>query len=371
MSTNLKARAWIEVQAHALRENYTRIAETVGPDIRILPMVKANAYGFGVAEVVECLGSLDPWGFGVATVQEGVSLREIGVQRPVVVCSPVPTSEIPRAVAANLELAISSLAALHRTEAAARAVSCLVGVHVEVDTGLGRSGFDWRAAECWLPTISEKRAHTRWAGCYTHLHSADVDAASIDRQWERLSEVLAQASDAPDGLMVHVLNSAGIFRAPRLANALVRPGIFLYGGEIGAELPTPASVVSVHARVVHIREVSAGTTLGYGVTYQAGGPERWATLSIGYADGLPRSLGERGSALIGGKRVPILGRISMDVTVVDITDVPEVIEGAVATLIGRDGDEVITVEDVAAMAGTINYEILVGLTPRLPRVWCP
>ena len=369
MSTNLEARAWIQVRADALRHNYTRLREAVGPEARVLPMVKANAYGLGVEEVVSCLDPLDPWGFGVATVPEGVTLREWGVERPIVICSPTPMSSIDAAIEADLQLSVSSLRVLERIDQVARAASRVASIHVDVDTGMGRSGFDWRAAEEWLPAVAAPRDHVRWVGCYTHLHSADADGDSVEAQWLRLSDVLDRLDGVQDDLMVHVLNSAGAFRAPEHAKALVRPGIFLYGGEVGDGQPVPQPVVSIHAMVVHTRDVEAGTTLGYGATHSATGPRRWATLSIGYGDGLPRALGNRGSALLHGVRVPIIGRISMDVTVVDITDVPEVIEGDVATLIGCDGGEIITLDDMALTAGTISYEILTGLTPRLPRTW--
>ncbi len=160
-----------------------------------------------------------------------------------------------------------------------------------------------------------------------------------------------------------------MFRAPERAHALVRPGIFLYGGEVGEGQPKPQPVVSVRARVVHVRTAAEGSTLGYGATYRARGPERWATLAIGYGDGIPRALGNRGAALIAGRRVPVIGRISMDLTVVHITDLPDVEVGDVATLLGADGDEAITVDEVAREAGTISYEILTGLTRRLPRIW--
>ena len=201
------------------------------------------------------------------------------------------------------------------------------------------------------------------------LHSADEDELSVHNQWSRLQEVLAQLKNPPDGLMVHLLNSSGLFRTPDYAAAAVRPGIFLYGGEVGVDQPSPVPLVSLHARVIHVGEVSEGYTLGYGATYRADGPERWATLGIGYGDGLPRSLGNRGSAFLGGVRVPIIGRISMDMTVVNITDVPKVAVGDIATLIGANGQERITVDDVAELAGTISYEVLTGFTDRLPRVW--
>jgi alanine racemase len=234
---------------------------------------------------------------------------------------------------------------------------------------MGRSGFDWRVAERWLPTISAVDPRLRWSGIYTHLHSADDDPASVDPQARRLAEVLARVADPPADLLVHVLNSAGVFRAPAHTHALVRPGIFLYGGRVGDGQPVPEAVASVHARVVHLRDATPGTTLGYGATYAAQADERWATLSIGYGDGLPRALGNKGSAIVDGVRCPIIGRISMDVTVVNITGAPGASEGSVATFIGTDGGDTITVDDVAGEVGSISYEVLTGLTPRLPRVW--
>jgi alanine racemase len=369
MSTNPKARAWMQIEADALRSNYARIGEAVGPGTRMLPMVKANAYGLGVTEVVSCLEPLEPWGYGVATVSEGLALRARGIDRPIVVCSPSPSGEMEAAVEARLQLSISSSDALDSLSAAAKAVGDVAAWHLDVDTGMGRSGFDWRCADSWLDDVERPTEGLRWAGAYTHLHSADECEQSVREQWARFMSVMDRIESPPADLVVHVLNSAGVFRAPEYAQAIARPGIFLYGGGVGEEQPEPEPVVSVHARVVHVREASEGTTLGYGSTYTAGGSERWGTLAIGYGDGLPRALSNRGSAIVGGVRVPIIGRISMDVAVVDVSGVANVREGAVATLIGSGGGERITLDEVAAQAGTISYEVLTGLTGRLPRVW--
>jgi alanine racemase len=368
MSTDVKTRAWMEIRADALRRNLARVQDAVGHATRVLPMVKADAYGTGIAGAVAALGPAHPWGFGVATVDEGVSLRALGVATPVLVLSPVPPGQIGAAVAAGLTLSVSSgstLEALAR-EARGRAAD----FHLEVDTGMGRAGFSWREVGRWAPLAhAAASSGARWAGCYTHLHSADVDRASVDEQWQRFQAVLAEASPPRVDFLVHVLNSSGCMRCPEYALDLVRPGIFLYGGAVGADLPAPEAVASVRARVVHTRSAPVGTTLGYGSTYVSGGDERWATVSIGYGDGLPRGLGNRGHALVRGGRVPIVGRISMDVTVVDITGVSGVSPGDVVTFVGSDGRERISLDEVAATVGTISYEILTGFTARLTRVW--
>jgi alanine racemase len=370
MSTNPQARAWLHVRADALRRNYRRVQGAVGGAARVIPMVKADAYGLGVGEVVRALAPEGAWGWGVATLEEGLELRRLGVRAPVIVFPPLPPDLLEPAVAAELHVCVSSLETLEALIAVSRSLDVEPAIHVDIDTGMGRTGFDWRAAAAWAPKVVEAaRRDLRWVGVFTHLHSADEGAESVREQRGRFEEAMAQLPDRPAGLLVHVLNSAGAFRLPEHAEAAVRPGIFLYGGEVGSGQPRPEPVVSLHARVVHVRDAPPGTTVGYGATYRAARAERWATLSIGYADGLPRSLGNRGSALLRGRRVRIIGRISMDMTVVDISDLPGVRVGDVATLLGEEGRETITVDEVAGLAGTISYEILVGFTRRLPRVW--
>ncbi|MEX2467950.1 MAG: alanine racemase [Gemmatimonadota bacterium] len=372
MSTNPEVRAWLDVDAGALLSNYAHMRQAVGSAVRMLPMVKADAYGLGVAKVAALLErSADPWAFGVATVEEGIRLRELGVTRPVVVFSPAPPGARCDAVRAGLTLSVGDLDAVRAIAACCVRLGTSCDVHLEVDTGMGRSGVDWRACEDWLPRFQDevRSVAVRWRGLYTHLHSAENDEESVWSQEARFARWIEAVGPLREGLVCHSLNSAGVLRAPELARDAVRPGIFLYGGACGTELPAPQAVVSLRARVVHVRDVLPGTTVGYGATHTAETRERWATLSIGYGDGLPRALGNRGYALIHGVRVPIVGRVSMDVTVVNITGVDGVGVGDVATLIGRDGSLEITVDEVSAQADTISYEVLTGFTPRLPRVW--
>ena len=365
---DLRSRAWVEVDAAALRANLAHIRQAARA-AAVVPMIKANAYGLGVRDAVAVLEAEEPDGYGVATVEEGLELRALGVRRPVLVMTPAPASSLPAAVDGGLTLCLSDLDSLRALAAEATRRGRRATFHMEVDTGMGRAGLDWRSAETWGREVAALAAPPlRWGGCYTHFHSADEDAGTIDRQWARLQDVVDRLS-LPADAWVHACNSAGVLRRPQYAGSAVRPGIFLFGGRSALDLPRPAPVAAVRARITLVRDVPAGSSLGYGATHVARAPERWATVAIGYGDGLPRALGNRGHALVRGRRVPLVGRISMDVTVVEISRVPDARAGDIVTFIGSDRDEEITVEEVADQAGTINYEVLTGLTGRLPRIW--
>lgn len=364
-------RAWVEIDLAALQENYRALRDAVGGRPAMIPMVKADAYGLGMARVVRALEPLEPWGYGVATADEGAALRELGVRRPVIVFGPVPPQAMETAARAGLTLSISELPALERWAEAARRHGPL-DFHVEVDTGMGRAGFDWRETPRWGPAVKERAGETlKWAGVFTHFHGADSpDPTATLAQWERFRDAVAQLPVSRENLMVHAANSAAALRWETVVGDAVRPGIFLYGGHAapGTDAAPPRPVVSMRARLGLVRDVPPGSTVGYGATHVSRGWERWGTVTIGYGDGVPRRLGNRGSAIVRGKVVPFVGRTSMDMIVVDISGVPDAEAGDVVTLIGRDGECEILVDDVAQLAETISYEILTGLRPRLPRV---
>ncbi|MGH7466108.1 MAG: alanine racemase, partial [Longimicrobiales bacterium] len=348
MSNDLQARAWVEVDLDALRDNYRAVREAVGARPAIIPMIKADAYGLGAARVVRALEPLEPWGYGIATADEGAALRDFGVRRPIVVFGPLPPTAVETAARAGLSATISDLPSLERWAAAAAGGT--LDFHVEIDTGMGRAGFDWRDTPGWSRAVHDlaEGGRVRWTGVMTHFHGADsAEATASATQWERFQDALAQLPVPLDGLMVHAANSAAALRWPAYAADAVRPGIFLFGGHPAPhamQMTRPKPVAALRARLVLVRDVGPGSTVGYGATHIARKPERWGTLAIGYGDGLPRRLGNRGAAIVHGRVVPFVGRISMDMTVVDITGVPDARAGDVVTLIGSDGGACITLD---------------------------
>ncbi len=379
MSTEARGRAWVEVEGGALRRNCARVRNVVGTAARLLPVVKADAYGLGFEGVVRELEPVDPWGYGIGTVEEGRLLRELGISRPALILAPILPEHVDAAIWLDLRPSVSSVEEVRRLAGAAESLGREVAFHVEVDTGMGRAGFPWTGAAEWGPEVAAlARGRARWEGLYSHFHSAHRPAsASVQEQADRFgtaARVLRAASGpAMSGQewIEHLCNSAGLFRRPDLAGGLVRPGIFLYGGRPAPDLPEPDPVLALRARIVLVREVEPGDTLGYGALYKATRRERWATLGAGYSDGFPRALGKGAEALVGGRRVPIIGRISMGMIVVDTTDLPGsgASVGTPVTLVGADGDDVITLHEVEKAFGRSSYELLTGMSRRLPRIW--
>jgi alanine racemase len=362
-------RAWMEVDCRALRANFAAVTQRIPTGCAVLPMVKANGYGVGASLAIRTLRGLSPWGFGVATVEEGLEVRADGWQGPVVVFTPTIPADLPVILDHGMEPVVAAIRALRECAAAGRSRGITVPVHLEVDTGMRRFGVEWSEATQWSKHVATTMDEGGLAlrSTFTHFHSADTDQASTLEQWRRLQTALdtMRATGVPPGL-AHAANSAAILEYSGVAGDMVRPGVWLYGVEVCGR--RPEVVASVRARVLHVREVGKGATVSYGATYRTQAPARLATLGIGYADGLPRILSGRGRVLIRGRSAPIRGIISMDSTVVDITGHATVRPGDVATVIGRDGDEEIAVEELAGACDTISYEILTGWSYRVQRI---
>lgn len=333
-------------------------------------MVKADGYGLGALRVMAALEPLRPWGAGVATCGEGIALREARHGGRIVVFAPCVATEAEDLVAAGLEPAVTSLDAL---EALGRAAAASGGetlpVHLEIDTGMGRSGLPHEAAAVWGPALGAAlgRFPLRVESTFTHLHSAEDDPEATRAQRQAFREALERLRECGvETALRHVANSAGILLHEVDAD-LARPGIALYGG--GREWGSGSEpVAALRARILDVREVQAGATVGYGATYRTPAATRLATVGAGYGDGVPRALSNRGAFLVAGRRAPIRGSVCMDVTVVDVGEIETARPGDVATVFGRDGSGEIGLDEIAGWAGTIDYEILTGLGPRLPRI---
>lgn len=362
-------RAWMEVDCRALRANYTAIAQRIPTGCRMLPMIKADAYGTGAGFAVRALGPLGPHALGVATVEEAVRVRADGWDGRVVVFTPTLPADLDRLPAAGFEPVVGSPVGLAACAAAARARGVVLPVHLEIDTGMGRFGLVWDEAGRWAAELAEilGGGGATLASTFTHFHSAETDEAATREQWRRLGEAIdALGAAGVDAGLRHAANSAAAVEYSGVAGDMVRPGVWLYGAEVAGRRPAP--VAHVRARVLEVRDVKAGSTVSYGATWTAPGPARLATLGIGYADGLRRCLTGHGRALIHGRAAPLRGVITMDSTVVDVSGREDVRRGDVATVLGRDGDAEITPEELAEVCGTIAYEILTGWSARVPRI---
>lgn len=313
-------------------------------------MIKANAYGLGAVKAAEAFEPLDPWGYGIATPSEAIELREAGIRRPLVVFTPAAREQQVHYRTHDLRAVLDDLDVAAGWE---------LPFHLEIDTGMGRCGVrydDDRLASVSSPNLE---------GAFTHLFAADDSPGTVPRQLSRLEQALDCLGCKPR--LVHAQNSAGSWRVDKVFD-IVRPGIFLYGGGCGADLPKPEVVAQVRARVASLRTLPAGESVSYGAEWRAPRETVVATLGIGYADGVRRAVQGRAEVLIGGRRYPVVGRVTMDFVMVDLERNEQSIGiGDVATLIGRDGSGEITVDEFAGWSDTISYEVLTGLGSRLHR----
>jgi alanine racemase len=348
-------RSWVDVNLAALLRNARKVAAVSRS--RLLPMVKANGYGLGAVPVVQALESVDPWGYGVASVEEASTLRAAGITRPLLLTTPLVPDWIDQYLELDLRPAIGDAAALEAWVARSDRA-----FHVEIDTGMSRGGIRWDDAPA-LDRVRNTLAHAPgWEGVFTHFVSAECDAQLTKEQWDRFQQILASLPRRPQ--LIHAANSAGALVGPEYAGDLVRPGIFLYGGAAGPLAPEP--VVALRGRVVALRTIQAGDTVGYNAVWSADRPTRIATVAVGYADGFPRSAAnekERQNRRIeiGGLRVPVVGRVTMDMCMASVEETVQL--GDIATIFGG----LISIDEQAANAGTVSYELLTRLGPRVPR----
>ena len=377
---NLKRRVWVEVDLGKLKSNYTKIAAAVKP-ANVLCVMKANAYGLGVRPYAMALASVGCTAFGVAEPFEALELLEALRETPtarspsVQILSSILPDEIAPMVRAGVILPIIDLATAKLIDAAARQLKTVAKVHFKLDTGMGRLGI--LAAEAPRVIRQVKRLkHLDCAGIFSHCPMAYDPANEFTNDQIDLFKTILKdlAKDGITFKTIHIAASDAINNFPRAAKApfnQVRTGINLHGSfdPNGRRALNVESVLTLKTRVAQVRELPAGTTLGYGRTWCLAKKTRVATISAGYADGLPLALTNRGHVLIQGRPCPVIGRISMDYTTVDVTHAPNVKPGDEVVCLGGTGKYAITPDDWGALKGTHAYEIICSFGNRVERVY--
>jgi alanine racemase len=356
-------RSWAEVDPGALRHNLSLVRRTVGPHPEILAVVKANAYGHGTGPVALALAH-DVAIFGVANLSEARAVLAVATGRDIMLLSPCLPAERQAAVDEGFIVTVSSA-----EEAVGFADCGDARVNFKVDTGMGRVGAWWEKAAQELRRMAESvRVHS----ISTHLPSSDEDENFTRAQLEGFDRLVETLRHTAPGAKIHSLNSGGIMRFPEHAADIVRAGLILYGSSPLPDIARQCQpALTWKTRVTLVRELPAGTGVSYGRTFITPRPMRTAILAIGYADGFPRQVsGKVACVLIRGSRCPVLGRVTMDQIVVDVTAAGESIEaGEEAVIIGSQGRETITAEELAAQAGTISWDIFTGIKSRVTRIY--
>ncbi|MEE9276213.1 MAG: alanine racemase [bacterium] len=365
------------IDLDALSENLAAVRGRLGPGRETLAVVKAEAYGHGAPEAAEAFLRGGARLLGVATVEEAAALRAFSKEGPlarasILVMSGAAPAEAPRIAAFDLEAAVWDIAQVEALSAAARAAGRRLRLHLKVDSGMGRLGAAPAEAADFLRAAAAMEG-IEVAGLMSHLAQAEEEGgeAPTRAQFEVIRDLAGDLR--AKGLLpplLHCANSAGGLLFPDAPGEIVRAGIALYGcPPAAAEGVTLRPAMRWRSAVIQVREIAAGAPVGYGGAYRRSTPGRIAVVSAGYGDGYPRLLSNRGDALVGGRRVPVAGRVSMDMLTLDVSGLDEVRAGDEAVLLGAQGEERIRAEELADRAETIPYEILCGVGGRVPRVF--
>ncbi len=369
-------RVYAGIDLAAVRCNLESMHRNTAPDVKFAAVVKTDAYGHGalqVARVVESLPYL--WGFAVATVEEALALRADGRKKPILILGISFPEQYNAIVEEEIRPAVCSYHAAHELSEAAGRLGKTCRIHVKIDTGMSRIGFavseksaDEIAQIAALPNISIE-------GIFTHFARADEeDKGAAYAQLALFRGMIGRLEERGISIpLKHCSNSAGIVELPEAGMDMVRAGITMYGlwpsDEVRRDIIDLKPVMTIKSHVSFLKTLEQGQSVSYGGTYTAESARRIATIPVGYGDGYARGLSNKGCVLIRGRRAPIRGRVCMDQFMVDVTDIPDVREGDPVTLLGTDGAETITMEELGKLSGRFNYEFACLITPRVPRVY--
>ena len=366
-------RVWAEVDLDAVRANMEAFRANVPSQAMLCGVIKTDGYGLGAVPIAKTIDDL-VWGYAVATIDEALNLRRHHITKPILVLGYIHPDRFAEMIEGEIRYAGFEEEKLKLLSKTAQRIGKKAYVHVKVDTGMSRIGMTPEHALTFVPWLSSLEGICI-EGIFTHMATADMieNQGAIEQQkrFAKTVEGLKKAGCCPP--ICHCANSAaGIWMTDAPGN-LFRIGISLYGyypsDEVTKDIVALTPALTLKSEVAYIKTVPAGTAIGYGATFVTDHPTVVATIPIGYGDGYPRALSNKGSVLICGKRAPILGRICMDQTMVDITDIPEAKEGDEVVVVGKSGDEELSAEEVSELAGSFNYELLCDLGKRIPRVY--
>lgn len=357
----------LSVDLGAIEGNYRRIRAALRPGVRVMAVVKDDAYGHGAVPVARRLEQAGAEMFAVALLEEALELREAGVRGPVLVLGGICPEDAGEAVRANVDVAVYDARALEALERAAQAQGALARAHLKVDTGMARVGVRGARELTRLLQAWKSCPHVRMEGVFSHFAVADTDPRFTSEQDQRFIEAVQAVRAAGFSPLVHDSATSAI-GCRDLQHDVVRPGIGLYG-YLMPQIPGLRMAQRLTARPVHFSQIEPGDTVSYGRIFCAQRPTRVMTVPIGYGDGYPRILGNRAQLLVCGRRAPIVGRVCMDMLMADVTDIPEANLDSEIVLLGAQGAECIDAQELADMCDTIPYEIMLGFSPRVRRAW--
>jgi len=359
------------ISLDALRWNFRQVRAKVGSGVEILSVVKANGYGHDATLVAPALAEEGSDAFGVATLEEGVDLRQAGIRCPIIVLAGAYIDQLEDYLKNNLTPVVHTLEILKQMEASVSSLGTTLPVHLKVDTGMGRIGLRATEIDSWVSEIKRLKA-LKLAGVFSHFSQAEsVEGDYTQTQLQLFQNIIQRLrSEGIPPTLVHLANSAATISLPKAYFDMVRPGLMLYG-----LYPSPAMsrqvslrpVLSWHTSILQLKKLPPGTSISYGQSFVTRRDSVIATLPVGYADGYPRLLSNRGAVLVRGQRAPIVGRVCMDLTMIDVTDIGGIREGDEVVLLGRQGESEISADEIAAWVNTISYEILTSIGPRVPR----
>ncbi len=362
---------WAEVDLGALRYNLNQVQKLVGRDVKMMVIVKGNAYGHGILEVSKTLDTSGADYFGVATIDEALLLRKSRIKRPILILGSVFPHEVDTALKNNITLTLANNEILKTINKRAKAQGIIAKVHVKIDTGMGRIGF-WHQDKAHL--FVDKAASSKFIdveGIYTHFAAAARDRVYTTYQIESFEKLIGRLLNMGIDIPYrHAANSIATVNFKRTHLNLVRPGLIIYGMYPKKGFQRFISlkpVLSLKTKIAYLKKVPPGRSISYGRTYVTQNHTKIATIPIGYADGYGRILSNKAEVLIKGKKAPVIGKVTMDQTMVNVGHIKDVEVGDEVVLIGRQGQNEITAENLARLAGTIPYEIVCSITDRVPR----